>query len=221
MYTKEEIMPHFRTERYAVLNQVRWEQFLGMGIPLESKTIFECGAGIGDQTEWLLGQGVAHIHVNDGRAENLALIHERFGYDPRLSYVLGDLEVCLGRTEFQFKVDLVYCYGVYYHINESFDRFHIMKGLARIGGMAAIEYLEGDDTTAGYGYDNPSVALNDYGIRPSSETMKREMKRIWEFVYWPRNQLDWHDPCAPDTPRRIIVGSHEAIKSPQLEAVSA
>lgn len=42
---------NFRTPRYTILNQVRWEAFLRLGISLEGKTVFEPAAGIGDQTE--------------------------------------------------------------------------------------------------------------------------------------------------------------------------
>jgi len=62
----ESIMSAFRDGRYSRLNRCRWNQFLSMGIDLKGKTIFEPGAGIGDQTEWLLGQGVKSICVNDG-----------------------------------------------------------------------------------------------------------------------------------------------------------
>lgn len=59
-----EVMGNFRTERYHALNKARWEHFLSMGIPIEGKAIFEPGAGIGDQTEWLLNQGAKYIWVN-------------------------------------------------------------------------------------------------------------------------------------------------------------
>src|SRR5207247_9580540 len=93
--SKQEAIDSLTTPRQDMLNQLRWFHFLSMGIPLAGKTVFEPGAGIGDQTQWLLNQGAKHIYVNDGRPDNLQVIRDRFGDDPRLTFVQGDLERCL------------------------------------------------------------------------------------------------------------------------------
>lgn len=216
MFTKQDLMNNFRTERYAFLNKLRWDLFLETGIKLKGKTVFEPGAGIGDQTEWLLNQGVKSVIVNDGRQENLTFIKERFGDDKRLSYVLGDLETCLDKPEFNFTVDFVFCWGVYYHINDPFTDWHIMKGFRRIGPTIAFDYLQGTDTTDYYGYDNPSTSLSRYGIRPATETLVENLRKIWGHVYMPKKQMDWHDPAAAYHPRRICVASRVPLSSPGL-----
>ena len=70
--TRDEILGNFRTGRYHALNDCRWNHFLSLGIPILDKRIFEPGAGVGDQTEWLLSQGAKYIYVNEGRADNRA-----------------------------------------------------------------------------------------------------------------------------------------------------
>lgn len=213
--TPEEIS-NFRTERYANLNRTRWDQFLSMGIPLEGQTIFEPGAGIGDQTEWLLAQRAAHIYVQDGRDENMAIIHERFDDEPRVTILpVGNLEQCLPEMPFH-GLDLIYCYGVYYHIDEKMDTFPIMRAFAEIGKVIVIEYLEGNDTTAHYGYDNTSTSLTRYGCRPRHDTLLKAMKDIWGYAYDPKNQLQWTDPMAAET-RLIAIGSKSAIVNEQLK----
>lgn len=199
---------NFRTERYSILNAIRWEVFLGLGIPIEGKTIFEPGAGIGDQTEWLLEQGAKHIYVNDGRKENMDTIMARFGDDPRLTYCLGDLEKCLDTPEFQFEADLVFLWGVYYHINDQFGDFPIMRSLSRIAPTVVFEYLScpADDTTF-YGYENVSTSLSQYAIRPTEKTMMEGLRKVCGYAYLPKAQMNWDDPCAPGTPRRIAIGS--------------
>lgn len=67
IYDTETIIGNFRTERYEALNKARWDHFLSMGIEIKDKIIFEPGAGIGDQTEWLLSQGATSLFVNEGR----------------------------------------------------------------------------------------------------------------------------------------------------------
>ncbi len=216
MITSEDVLVNFRTDRYALLNKCRWEHFLSMNLPLAGRTIFEPGAGVGDQTEWLLKQGPSQIYVNEVRDENREIIKERFGEDSRVTILPGNLEVCL--SEFEFKVDFVFCYGVYYHLNEILWDFPIMQGFARIGETIALDYLAGNNSTASYGYDNPSTSLSQYGIRPEPETLLNVMKNIWGFAYQPKNQLDWHDPVASED-RRIAVASHSSLDNEQLEQI--
>jgi hypothetical protein len=210
-----EIIDNFRTERYATLNQIRWDLFLKMGIPVKDQVIFEPGAGIGDQTEWLLNQGAKHIYVNDGRPQNLDIIYQRFGRDPRLTYVHGDLEKDVPNWHFQ--ANLIYLWGVYYHIKDSVTEFNVLKDLTRIAPLLVMEYLENDqDGIYSYGYDNPSTSLSQYGIRPTTPTMIAGLKRTWGHAYLPKEQMNWYDPLAESTPRRLAVASLHPLDNPNL-----
>ena len=125
---QREILSNFRTDRYDYLNKLRWHLFLRMGIPIKDQVIFEPGAGIGDQTEWLLSQGAKHVYVNDGRPENLDIIYRRFGDDLRLTYVHGNLETDVPKwVGGGVRADLVFLWGDYYKINDSITEFNIMK----------------------------------------------------------------------------------------------
>lgn len=212
-----QILAEFRTSRYARLNQLRWAHFLSMGIPLAGKTVFEPGAGVGDQTEWLLGQGVKHVYVNDGRPDNLKIIQDRFGTDPRLTYMLGDLETCL--PEFNINVDFIFFYGVYYHLNESATAFHIMRNLSRLGQTVAFDFHAGEDNTEFYGGDNPSQALSQRGLRVKVETLTKALKEIWGYAYLPKQQLVWNDPQIPHERRLVAVASHAPLDTAGLSLV--
>lgn len=215
--TTEERLSNFRGDRYAYLNELRWDLFLKMGIPIAGKSIFEPGAGIGDQTEWLLGQGVKHIHVNDGRPEKLEIIRQRFGDDPRLTFVCGNLEECLANPEFKFTVDLIFMWGVYYHLDDSMSDFDIMRSLSSIGPTVVFDYLESpEDGTVSYGYDNPSTSLSQHAIRPTTPTLMKGLKKVWGHAYLPNTQMEWNDPLAWDTPRRLAVASRIPLDNPQL-----
>ncbi len=209
---QQAIMPNFENERYDYLNQLRWDLFLQMEIPIKEKVIFEPGAGIGDQTEWLLNRGAKHIYVNDGRPENLQIIRQRFEGNPRLTFVPGNLEECLDKPEFNFSVDLVFLWGVYYHISDSLSEFNIMKALSRIGPVVVFDYLESrEDGITHYGYDNPSTSLSQYAIRPTTKTLMEGLKKTWGHAYLPKAQMEWEDPLAAGTPRKLAVASREPL----------
>ncbi len=197
----DQIAANFRTERYATLNRIRWDLFLKIGIPLFEQTIFEPGAGIGDQTEWLLHQGAKRIFVNDGRPDNLEIIRQRFKGNPRLSFVEGNLE----SATFNVQADLVFLWGVYYHVLD--EGFHILENLASVAPVIALDYLESNsDGVTNYGYDNPSTSVSQRATRITTSSMVAALQKTFGYAYFPKEQMDWIDPLAAE-PRRIIVGS--------------
>ena len=52
------VWKNFRTDRYYYLNELRWRLMVQTRISIENKIVFEPGAGVGDQTEWLLLSGM-------------------------------------------------------------------------------------------------------------------------------------------------------------------
>lgn len=223
---ERDIISNFRTPRYDTLNSIRWDLFLKMGIPVKDQVILEPGAGIGDQTEWLLNQGAKHIFVNDGRPENLHIIFQRFGgdpatrsgADPRLTFVHGNLETDVSRWVADgVKADLIFLWGVYYHIDDSVTEFNVLRDLTKVAPLLVMEYLENDtDGTHVYGYQNPSTSVSERGIRPTTPTMLAGLKRTWGNAYVPKQQMNWHDPLAESTPRRLAVASLEPLDNPNL-----
>ncbi len=198
------------TDRQSYLNKLRWELMLKTGLPIAGKVIFEPGAGIGDQTEWLLAQGAAHVFANDGREPNLNCIRKRFADDSRVTCIHGNIEDCLGELGLIAAADLTFLWGVYYHINDPAPEFPILRQLARIAPIVVFDYLEsasGFDWVESYNYDHPTTSISRQSQRPTAATMTAALKRTFGYAYWPKTQMDWFDPCAPHTPRKIAVGS--------------
>lgn len=213
------VLGNFRTERYAYLNELRWRLMLQTGIPIRGQTIFEPGAGVGDQTEWLLKQGAARVIVSDGRESNIGIIAKRFAGDERVQPILGNLEDCLDRPEFQITADLVFLWGVYYHINDPMPEFPILGKLARIAPVVVFDYLEsatGENYVESYDYENPSASISHASGRPTRALMVDGLRRTFGHAYFPAEQMDWHDPSAPKTPRKIVVGSRRPLSYPGL-----
>lgn len=211
----------FRTDRYFWINEYRWRLLLQTGIPLKGKVIFEPGAGIGDQTAWLLSQGAKQVFVSEGRDINVGVIERRFRNDPRVNILLGDLENCLDKPEFNVKADLIYMWGVYYHINDPLPDFAVLKKLARIADTLVMDYQEsltGSDYIEEYSYNNTSASISHSSWRQTRETMARGVSEAFGFAYFPVEQMDWMDPSCLHTPRRIIVGSTTPLNLPGLVA---
>jgi 2-polyprenyl-3-methyl-5-hydroxy-6-metoxy-1,4-benzoquinol methylase len=73
--------------------------------------VLEVGAGIGLHTPFFLARG-CEVTVTDGRPENVAEISRRL---PGVKSALVDLE--LDRPIELGRFDVVYCYGLLYHLS--------------------------------------------------------------------------------------------------------
>ena len=181
--------------------------------------MFEPGAGIGDQTNWLLSLGFADVTVSDGRVENLEIIRKRFSGDPRIHTLVGNLEDCLETPEFEFRTEITFCWGVYYHILDPSPEFPVLMGLSRIAPIIVMDYLEsatGTDFVQYYGQDNPSTSVSHASGRQTKQSMISSLKQSFGHVYFPREQMNYLDPSASGTPRRIVIGSRTPLTHPGL-----
>jgi hypothetical protein len=220
-FSNEELasVANFRTDRYYWLNEYRWRLLMQTGIPIAGSTIFEPGAGIGDQTEFLLKRGASKVIVSEGRETNLEIIRKRFDGNPRVVPLLGDLEECLDRPEFQVHADLVFMWGVYYHIYDSLPEFLILKKLARIAPVVVLDYQEsltGADYIESYSYENTSASISHQSWRQTRNSMVAGVRSAFGYAYFPIEQMNWNDPSCINTPRRIIIGSKFPLNYPGI-----
>jgi len=214
-----EILRNFRTDRYFWLNEYRWRLLAKTGISFVGKSIFEPGAGIGDQTAWLLHNGAAQVFVSDGRQENLEIVKRRFKGDPRVNTLLGDLEQCLDSLDFNLNTDLVYLWGVYYHILDSVPDFPILHKLSKIAPMIVMDFqmsLTGIDHIRTYAYENVSASISHHSWAQTTETMASGIRQTFGYAYFPIEQMNWDDPSTLSAPRRIIIGSKKPLNYPGL-----
>ena len=215
--TQEEqnCVENFRTDRYHWINEYRWRLLLQTGIDFKQKVIFEPGAGIGDQTSWLVNQGASTVIVSEGRDLNLGIIKKRFSRDSRISIFPeeregGDLEFYLGKSEFEIKADIVFLWGVYYHILDPLPNFPILHKFSKVAPIIVMDYQEsttGSDWIETYDYENPSASMHYSSWRQTAETMVAAVQSAFGHAYFPAEQMNWVDPSTPKAPRRIIIGS--------------
>lgn len=213
------IINQFRTDRYYWLNEYRWRLLLQARVNFENKIVFEPGAGIGDQTAWLLNMGAKKVITSDGRASNVAILQKRFGDNSRVQIVQGDLENLISNSEFDGVADIVYCWGVYYHINDPLPEFPVLRKLEKIAPLLVLDYQEsksGVDYLVEYNYDNPSTSVSHSSWRQTKDTMFRAVRDVFGFAYYPIEQMSWDDPNCINDPRRIIFGSRFELTSFRL-----
>ncbi len=207
---------------YACLrhNARRQEHLASLGLPIEGKTVLEVGAGAGDHTHFFIDRG-CRVTVTEGRAENLAVLRERY---PNLT--VRELDMEKPQLPGDEKFDIVYCYGLLYHVNNPAEAIEFMAKRCR--GMLLME------TCVSYGSDlnvnlcdedpeNPTQAVSGKGCRPTRPWVLAELRKHFAHAYIPRTQpwlddfpLDWTTPTPPGLVRSVFIGSREDLKNELL-----
>jgi len=212
----------FHSHYYLRHNARRQEHLASLGLPIEGKTVLEVGAGVGDHTHFFIDRN-CRVKVTEGRAENLEILRQRY---PELPVLELDLEK--PQLNGDEKFDIVYCYGLLYHLNNPARAIEFMAGKCR--GMLLIETCVsfGSDKNANVcdeDPENPSQSLSGKGCRPTRPWVLAELRRHFPFAYVPCTQpwhehfpLDWTTPQPPGLVRAIFIGSREDLKNELLSS---
>ena len=111
--------PTSPTWKRSVWTKRRQEHLDSLGLDLAGRTVLEVGAGIGDHTTFFLDRG-CRVLSTDGRPENLAGFRERddlfTAYPHRDCLELAVLDLDRPPADFGRSFEVVYCYGVLYHL---------------------------------------------------------------------------------------------------------
>jgi hypothetical protein len=129
---------------------------------------------------------------------------------------------------FTEKFDVVYCYGLLYHLKDPLAALEFMS--RRCKRMLLLE------TCVSYGDDesiNPcdepanilSQSIYGQGCRPTRPWVYNQLKQLFEFVYMPTTQpdheefpLDWAVPQVGGLCRSVFIASRHPIENHQLVA---
>jgi hypothetical protein len=209
-FQQEVILKNFRTSRYFWMNELRWRILLSTGLDFTQKIVLEPGAGIGDQTEWLLSRGCKKILVSEGRQENLDILKQRFKNEKRVTAHYWNIEDYYNAPDFKEKADIVFLWGVYYHIYDPSPQYSIINYLSQLAPIIVLDYLQsevGYDFYVDYPDDSPSESVSHKAGRQTPESIIKGIKSAFNYAYFPVEQMNAFDPATPDTPRKIIIGS--------------
>jgi hypothetical protein len=213
----------FTNDRYQRHNKRRQEHLATLQLPLAGLSVLEVGAGIGDHTSFFLDRG-CRVTSSDARQANLDFIARRY---PEVTTCLFDLES--ETTRLPARHDIVYCYGLLYHLGDP------ELGLRRMANLAHRMLLL--ETCVSFGADNRlnpvqedvgdiTQSVHGTGCRPTRSWVFERLQRYFPYAYATTTQ-PWHEefptdwrgaPPANSTGlhRMVFVGSRESIESPWL-----
>lgn len=201
------------------INRARQAHLGGLGLDLANKRVLEVGAGIGLHTPFFLERG-CEVTVTDGRAENVAEIGRRL---PSVRSAVVDLE--LDRPIELGRFDLVYCYGLLYHLANP------ERALGRLadacGGQLLLETAVSpsthDELLLVRDPDAFNQAVSGIGCRPTRLWVLNRLKSLLGWGYIPRTQpdhvdfpTDWIHTPIQTMHRSIFIGSRIPLSLPTL-----
>lgn len=185
----------FLSYHYQRHNQRRLEHLASLGLNIASSIVLEVGAGIGDHTSFFLDRD-CRVTTSDAREENIQILRSRYP-DIRVLY----LDLDNPPEIFNDLFDIVYCYGVLYHLKNPAKAIDFMSGCCR--NMLLLESCVsfGDEESLNPCYEdelNPTQSISGKGCRPTRRWVYNHLKRHFKFVYLPITQpnheefpIDW------------------------------
>jgi SAM-dependent methyltransferase len=211
----------FHSDHYLRHNQRRQEHLTTLGLPLAGRSVLEVGAGIGDHTSFFIDRGCAVV-ITEAREANLAILRRRFPGRP-----VRRLDLDAPDHTFTERFDVVYCYGVLYHLSRPAEALAYLAG--RCDGLLLLEtcVTPGDEVALNPEAEaahRPSQASSGLGCRPTRPWVMAELSRHFEHAYVTTTQpwheefpLDWSQPSEPGRlTRSVFVASRDPIDTPLL-----
>jgi SAM-dependent methyltransferase len=201
------------------INRARQAHLGSLGLDLANKRVLEVGAGIGLHTPFFLERG-CEVTVTDGRPENVAEIGRRL---PNVRSAVVDLE--LDRPIELGRFDLVYCYGLLYHLANP------QRALGRLADVCDGQLLLETAVSPGTHDElllvrDPAAfnqAVSGVGCRPTRLWVLNRLKSLLGWGYIPRSQpdhadfpTDWVHTPIQTMHRSIFVGSRTPLSLPSL-----
>lgn len=210
----------FLTSEALAINSARQEHLASLGLDLSNKRVLEVGAGIGLHTPFFVERG-CNILVTDGNAANVYEIRRRL---PEIRVSLVDLGKDEDLTHLG-RFDLVYCYGVLYHLSnpdQALGRMAevcqgqiLLETCVALGQYSEIHFLKD--------FVSNNQALSGIGCRPTLSWVLEKLRNYWGYSYITRSQ-----PDHPDFPidwdlletrllyRAVFIGSKTPLDNPEL-----
>jgi hypothetical protein len=187
----------FLTPHYDRHNRRRQEHLASLRINIQSKSVLEVGAGIGDHSSFFIDRG-CNLTCTDGRAELLALLKEKYSSVKIIQWNVEEIP-----PEVLEPNDIVYAYGVLYHtknpelVIENFSTLCketlLLETCVSFGEDSSINLVEEN-------LNDPTQALDGIGCRPTRRWVFEELKKYFPFVYNTLNQpaheefpLEWNE----------------------------
>jgi len=211
----------FLTAEAHAINAARQEHLDSLGLDLGAKSVLEVGAGIGLHSPFFLQRG-CKVLVTDGNPENVSEVRRRH---PDWRAEVLDLERDDIRPLGEF--ELVYCYGLLYHLGNPEQALARLAGVCR--GQILLETCValGDASEVHLVRDPRSnnQAVLGVGCRPTRAWLMDKLRQHFGYAYATRAQpdhpdfeTDWKLPETRTIYRAVFVGSKVPLAFPALVA---
>ena len=156
-------VPLFDQPFYEAITRARLDHLKGLGLPVDGKSVIDVGCGTGRLSEFFAQRG-CNVTCVDGRAENIEQL--RASYPGRRAAVVDvESDALLEQGSFQ----VVFCYGLLYHLAEPWGFLQRAGRLA--GELLLLETCVADAEEPMLSLvrdpDDPTMALRAVGSRPS------------------------------------------------------
>ena len=206
----------FLSYHYQRHNQRRLEHLAGLGLNIAGSTVLEVGAGIGDHTSFFIDRG-CQVVTTDARQENIRILRSR--YPVRVLH----LDLDDPPETFNELFDIIYCYGLLYHLKNPTNAIEFMSSCCRKMLLLETCVSFGDEDLLNTCIEdalNPTQAISGTGCRPTRRWIYNQLKRHFEFVYLPITQpnyeefpIDWTSPphLNKTLTRAVFIASRQKI----------
>jgi SAM-dependent methyltransferase len=179
----------FETPEAGAINRARLDHLVGIGLPVDGRSVLEVGAGVGNLSGFFLERG-CRLVTTEARSENVAELRRRY---PDVRSEVADVEdslAALGRFE------IVFCYGTLYHLESP---VRALRNMAEVcDDLLLIETVVCDSPLPVARLDDETLsvsqALRGLAHRPSSSYLALALNRIgFEHIYAAAERPEYPD----------------------------
>jgi ubiquinone/menaquinone biosynthesis C-methylase UbiE len=212
----------FHSADYLRHNQRRQEHLASLKLEIIGSTVLEVGAGIGDHTSFFIDRN-CQVVTSEAREENLRFLRQRY---PGLKVLQLDLDNPPERFDETF--DIIYCYGVLYHLKNPSNAIGFMarccKKMLLLETCVSFKDKELLNLCSENRLD-PSQAIGGTGCRPTRKWIYDQLKQYFDYVYLPITQpcheefpTDWYSPSSHKSSfaRAVFIASRAVINNELL-----
>jgi len=182
----------FLSAHYLRHNQRRQEHLASLRLDIAGNTVLEVGAGIGDHTNFFIDRN-CQVVTSEERKENLRILRQRY---PGLRVLRLDMDN--PPETFNETFDIIYCYGLLYHLKNPNKAIEFMARCCRKMLLLETCVSFGDDELLNPCPENqltPTQSVSGIGCRPTRKWVYNQLKQYFNHVYLPITQ-----PCHEEFP---------------------
>lgn len=212
----------FHSHHYQRHNQRCQEHLASLGLDISGSTVLEIGAGIGDHTSFFLDRG-CEVVITEARAANLRILRSRYA-NMQVKYLDAD---CPDAGVIHEVFDIVYCYGLLYHLKRPAEAIEFMSQHCRKMLLLETVVSFGDEDSLNpckLPAKNPTQSVSGTGCRPTRKWVHNRLKQHFPFVYLPVTQpnqeefpIDWSlPPSTKGLSRSVFIASKVKLTNASL-----